>query len=231
MPPLKPLPPAPPLHLPLNFVRRPVADMQARADAFFEEANRRRTVRFFSEDAVPRELIETCIRSAGTAPSGANHQPWHFAVIGDAGLKGQIRSEAEREETAFYAGRASAEWLAALKPLGTDPSKPFLEIAPWLICVFGARKSRSADGVTRKNYYVPESVGIATGFLLAALHHAGLATLTHTPSPMGFLNELCRRPPTEKPYMLLVVGYPAAGCTIPAHALEKRPLSDIASYL
>jgi hypothetical protein len=151
-------------------------------------------------------------------------------VIGDPAIKARIRAEAEEEERAFYAGKAGAEWLAALKPLGTDASKPFLEEAPWLIAIFGARQSPSADGVTRKNYYVPESVSIATGFLIAALHHAGLATLTHTPSPMGFLNQICRRPASEKPYILLVTGYPAPGATIPRHATEKKPLSDITSF-
>jgi nitroreductase len=188
-------------------------------------------VREFAPRAVPRDIIETCIAAAGTAPSGANHQPWHFAVIGDAATTRRIRVAAEEEEAAFYSGRAGEEWLAALTPLGTDPNKPFLEIAPWLICVFGERKSASADGVLRKNYYVPESVNIATGFLIAALHQAGLATLTHTPNPMGFLNELCRRPASDKPYILLVTGYPAEGATIPEHATRKRPLSEIATFL
>jgi iodotyrosine deiodinase len=219
-----------PVPLP-DFREYPVEDMRARAQAFHEDLRRRHTVREFSSRPVPRDIIETCLRAAGTAPSGANHQPWHFAVVGSPVLKREIRIEAEKEEAAFYAGRASAEWLAALKPLGTDPAKPFLEIAPWLICIFGARKSSSADGVIRKNYYVPESVSIATGFLLAALHHAGLATLTHTPSPMGFLNRICQRPDTEKPYILLVAGYPAEGCTIPAHAMEKRPLEETTTFL
>ncbi len=218
-----------PLPLP-DYVERPPQDMQARAEAFYDGIRRRHTVREFSSRPVPRQLIETCLKAAGTAPSGANHQPWHFSAIGSAAMKARIRTAAEEEERAFYAGRAGAEWLAALKPLGTDPDKPFLEIAPWLICVFGARKSRSADGVMRKNYYVPESVAIATGFLIAALHHAGLATLTHTPAPMSFLNEICGRPEAEKPYILLVTGYPAENAHIPRHATEKKSLSDIATF-
>lgn len=219
-----------PVPLP-DYVEYPQEDMRRRAQAFYDEIRRRHTVRDFSDRSVPRDILETCLRAAGTAPNGANHQPWHFSVIGDAGLKRQIRLAAEEEERAFYAGRAGEDWLQALRPLGTDADKAFLETAPWLICIFGERKSRSADGVWRKNYYVPESVSIATGFLLAALHHAGLVTLTHTPSPMGFLNALCGRPEEDKPYILLVVGYPADGACIPAHALVKRPLEDIVTFL
>jgi nitroreductase len=209
----------------------PVEEMRARAGAFHALMRHRHSVRQFSPRPVPRDLIETCIRTAGTAPSGANQQPWHFAVIGNPDVKRRIRIEAEMEEAAFYAGKAGEAWLEALRPLGTDPAKPFLEIAPWLIAIFGARKRAGADGISRKTYYVPESVGIATGLLLAALHSAGLATLTHTPSPMGFLNQICHRPDNEKPYILLVTGYPADGATIPAAALLKRPLEDIASFL
>lgn len=219
-----------PVPLP-DYREYPVEEMRARAEAFRADIARRHTVRDFSPRPVPRDIIETCLRAAGTAPNGANHQPWHFAVIGDPALKGRIRAAAEEEERAFYAGKAGEEWLGALRPLGTDPQKPFLEIAPWLIAIFGARSSPSADGVMRKNYYVPESVSIATGFLIAALHHAGLATLTHTPSPMGFLNEICRRPAQEKPYILLVTGYPAEDAHIPRHATEKKPLAEIASFL
>lgn len=219
-----------PVPLP-DYVEYPLEDMRRRAEAFRAEIARRHTVRDFSPRPVPRDIIETCIRAAGTAPNGANHQPWHFAVIGDPALKARIRTAAEEEERAFYAGKAGEEWLGALKPLGTDPQKPFLEMAPWLIAIFGARSSASADGVMRKNYYVPESVSIATGFLIAALHHAGLATLTHTPSPMGFLNQICGRPAQEKPYILLVTGYPADDAQIPRHALEKKPLAEIASFL
>lgn len=218
-----------PIPLP-DYVEYPPEEMLARAEAFRTMIARRHTVRDFSSRPVPRAVIETCLRAAGTAPNGANHQPWHFAVIGNAETKKRIRVAAEEEENAFYAGKAGEEWLAALKPLGTDPNKPFIEAAPWLIAIFGARSSASADGVVRKNYYVPESVSIATGFLIAALHQAGLATLTHTPSPMGFLNAICRRPATEKPYILLVTGYPAPDATIPRHAIEKKPLEEIASF-
>ncbi|MGH6950257.1 MAG: nitroreductase family protein [Vitreimonas sp.] len=204
--------------------------MRANADAFYNLMKARHTVRDFDSRPVPRDIIETCLRVAGTAPSGANHQPWHFAVVGDPHMKAKIRAAAEAEERAFYAGKAGEEWLAALAPLGTDAGKPFLEEAPWLICVFGERRSRSADGVRRKNYYVPESVSIATGFLIAALHQAGLATLTHTPNPMTFLNQLCARPADDKPYILLVVGYPKSGATIPEHATHKRPLDEIATF-
>lgn len=219
-----------PVPLP-DYEEYPAAEMMARAEAFRAMVARRHTVRDFSSRPVPRALIETCLKAAGTAPNGANHQPWHFTVIGNPALKTRIRAAAEEEERAFYAGKAGEEWLKALAPLGTDPSKPFLEEAPWLIAIFGARSSASADGVMRKNYYVPESVSIATGFLIMALHQAGLATLTHTPSPMGFLNEICQRPPNEKPYILLVTGYPAADATIPRHALDKKPLEEIASFL
>lgn len=218
-----------PIPLP-DFVEYPMPEMRERAEAFRALIARRHTVRDFSPRLVPRDLIETCLRAAGTAPSGANHQPWHFAVIANPAMKSRIRREAEAEERAFYAGKAGEEWLGALRPLGTDPNKPFLDFAPWLIVVFGARNSVSADGVTRKNYYVPESVSIATGFLIAALHSAGLATLTHTPSPMGFLNEICQRPANEKPYILLVTGYPSPEATIPRYATEKKPLEAISSF-
>jgi nitroreductase len=218
-----------PVPLP-DFEEKSLEAMRAEAERFRAVMAKRHTIREFSDRPVPRDIIEACLRTAGTAPSGANHQPWHFAVIGDAAIKSRIRVEAEIEEKAFYAGKGGEEWLGALRPLGTDAGKPFLEIAPWLIAVFGARNSVSADGVTRKNYYVPESVSIATGFLIAALHQAGLATLTHTPSPMGFLNEICQRPANEKPYILLVTGYPAVGCTIPKYATEKKPLAEISSF-
>lgn len=219
-----------PIPLP-DFVERPQAEMLARATAFHDSIRRRHTIREFSARPVPREIIEQCLRAAGTAPSGANHQPWHFSVISDAGRKQRIREAAEEEERAFYSGRAGKEWLEALAPLGTDADKSFLQTAPWLICIFGARRSVGAGGKLRKNYYVPESVGIATGFLIAALHEAGLATLTHTPNPMGFLNEICGRPESDKPYILLVVGYPAEGATIPLHATVKKPLNEIATFL
>ena len=219
-----------PIPLP-DYVELPIDEMRHRAKMFYDLMRKRHTVREFSSKPVPRDIIEQCILAGGTAPNGANHQPWHFCVIGEPALKKLIRDAAEKEERAFYSGRAGQEWLDALKPLGTDAAKPFLEIAPWLICVFGSRKSRSADGVVRKNYYVPESVSIATGFLITALHQAGLATLTHTPNPMGFLNDICGRPSSDKPYILMVVGYPAAEATIPLHATEKKSLGEIATFL
>ena len=213
-----------------DYIELAPDEMVRRASDFLADMRRRHTVRDFSARPVPRGLIETCLTAAGLAPSGANHQPWHFAVVGNAAMKKRIREAAEVEEREFYAGRAGAEWLAALEPLGTDPKKPFLENAPWLIAVFGARRSRSADGVLRKNYYVPELVAIATGFLIVALHRAGLATLTHTPAPMGFLNEICGRSSEEKPYILLVTGYPAPDARIPLHATEKKPLADFTTF-
>lgn len=210
---------------------KPLEEMRAAAAAFLAEVRGRRTVRDFAPRPVPRDLIETCLTAAGTAPNGANLQPWHFVAIADPGVKARIRSAAEAEEAEFYAGRAGREWLEALAPLGTDTAKPFLETAPWLIAIFGARRCADADGVMRKTYYVPESVGIATGFLILALHRAGLATLTHTPAPMGFLNEICGRPAEEKPYILLVTGYPAPGATVPAFAAKKKPLAEIATFL
>ena len=205
------------------------AEMKARAVEFYEEIRRRHTVRDFTNQPVPREIIETCLMAAGTAPNGANHQPWHFAVVQDPGLKSRIREAAEKEEREFYAGKAGEEWLTALGPIGTDADKPFLEIAPYLIVIFGQRKG-IFEGRPRKNYYVPESVNIAAGFLIAALHHAGLATLTHTPNPMSFLNEVLGRPDTEKPYILLVVGHPTADAMVPAHAKAKKRLDEIASF-
>ena len=205
------------------------AEMKARAVEFYEEIRRRHTVRDFTNQPVPREIIETCLMAAGTAPNGANHQPWHFAVVQDPGLKSRIREAAEKEEREFYAGKAGEEWLSALEPIGTDADKPFLEIAPYLIVIFGQRKG-FFEGKPRKNYYVPESVNIAAGFLIAALHHAGLATLTHTPNPMSFLNEVLGRPDTEKPYILLVVGHPTADAMVPAHAKAKKRLDEIASF-
>jgi len=218
--------------LPLSdFTEYPPEEMKARAQGFYEEIKCRHTLRQFSDRPVPREVIEACLRAAGTAPSGANHQPWHFAVIADPAKKAKVRSAAEEEERAFYQERASEEWLKALAPLGTDDHKPYLETAPYLIAIFGQRRGGIAPGQNVKNYYVTESVGIATGFLIAALHHAGLATLTHTPAPMNFLNEICGRPETEKPFLLLVVGYPEEGATIPVHATLKKPLDQITSWL
>jgi iodotyrosine deiodinase len=206
-------------------------EMIARARAFYEDIKRRRTVRDFSDRPVPREVVEYALLAAGTAPSGANLQPWYFTVITDPATKRRIREAAEVEERDFYNGRAPQEWLDALAPLGTDENKTFLETAPVLIAIFGQRSSEGPDERRIKNYYVPESVGIATGFLIASLHEAGLFTLTHTPSPMGFLNEICCRPETEKPYILLVVGYPREGCMVPVHGGIKKPLEKIASWL
>lgn len=210
-----------------DYIARADDEMTARAAAFFEDIKRRHTVRDFAADPVPQAVLELCIAAAGRAPSGANHQPWHFCLIGDATVKKEIRAAAEEEERAFYAGRAGEEWLDALDPLGTDEHKPFLETAPWLIAVFAQRRGGVTAGESKKNYYIHESVGIACGFLIAALHHAGLATLTHTPNPMAFLNEKLARPATEKPYVLIVTGRPARDAQIPDHALIKKPLADI----
>ncbi|MCO6386896.1 nitroreductase family protein [Aliihoeflea sp. 40Bstr573] len=212
-------------HRPLEFRHRDEAEMMARAQDFRALMKARRTVRDFSPRPVPRELIETCIMTAGGAPSGANQQPWTFVCIGDPATKTAIREAAEKEEREFYAGRASEEWLDALAPIGTDANKPFLETAPWLVAIFAQRYGLAADGKRVKHYYVPESVGIATGFLIAALHNAGLATLTHTPSPMGFLNEICGRPEHEKALILLVVGYPEDGALVPD--IGKKSAGDI----
>ncbi|MFN2316577.1 MAG: nitroreductase family protein [Gemmatimonadales bacterium] len=218
-----------PRMVPLTSWREfPEPEMIARAVAFREELERRRTVRMFSERPVPREVIEECLRAAGTAPSGANLQPWHFVVVTDPTMKRQIREAAEEEEREFYAHRAPPEWLAALAPLGTDEHKPYLETAPYLIAIFGQRYAVGADGARHTHYYVSESVGIATGFLIAALHHAGLVTLTHTPSPMGFLNEVLERPANERPFLLLVAGYPAEGAVVPE--ISKKALGEIATF-
>jgi iodotyrosine deiodinase len=203
----------------------------ARARAFYDHIATRRSCRQIGDAPVPREIIETAILAAGTAPNGANHQPWHFAVIGSPEHKRQVRLAAEEEERAFYSGKAGSEWIDALSPLGTDADKPYLEAAPWLIAIFGQRKGGLNEGDQRQNYYVTESVGIATGLLLAALHAAGLATLTHTPNPMRFLNTLCKRPKDEKPIMIVVVGHPTAEATIPVHATIKKPLDQISSWI
>lgn len=207
------------------------AEMASASAEFYELMRRRHTVRDFSPEPVSRTVIENCVRTAGTAPSGANHQPWHFVAVGDAAVKRQIRAAAEEEEEQFYGGGAGDEWLSALAPLGTDKSKPHLEIAPWLIVVFAQRWGEFEDGTRYKNYYVPESVGIATGFLIAALHRAGLVMLTHTPNPMKFLNALLKRPASEKPVMILAVGHPAASATVPAAARIKKPLEEILTVI
>ena len=205
-------------------------EMRERVKAVFDQLSTRRTIRDFSDAPVDRDIIETAIKAAGTAPSGANHQPWHFVAISDPKIKRQIRIAAEAEEAEFYSGRASEEWLDALAPLGTDASKPFLETAPWLIAVFAQRRGGEQSGQDKKNYYVTESVGLATGMLITALHAAGLGTLTHTPAPMGFLRDICGRPDTEKPFVLMVVGYPAKDAKVPAHALIKKTLPEISTF-
>ncbi len=205
-------------------------EMFLRAQGVLHVLNSRRTIRDFSDRPVPRRVIEACIAAAGTAPSGANHQPWHFVAISNPEMKRKIRIAAEDEERAFYAGKASEEWLDALGPLGTDPDKPFLETAPWLIAVFAQRRGGVEVGMDKKNYYVTESVGIATGMLITALHSAGLGTLTHTPAPMGFLTGICQRPKSEKPFVLMVAGYPAKDAKIPKHALIKKSLGDISTF-
>ena len=207
------------------------AEMQSRADSVLETLSKRRTIRDFSDKPVPRTLIESCIKAAGTAPSGANHQPWYFVAISNAEIKRKIRIAAEAEEVEFYGKRASEEWLDALAPLGTDASKPFLETAPWLIAVFSQKRGGEKTGQDKKNYYITESVGLATGMLITALHSAGLGTLTHTPAPMGFLRDICKRPKDEKPFVLMVVGYPANDAKVPQHALIKKDISEISVFL
>ena len=207
----------------------PLEEMRARLKAFYADVSRRRTVREFSNRPVPRDLIETALEAAGTAPSGANLQPWHFVVISGPETKKKIRAAAEAEEREFYAHRASEEWLAALEPLGTDSSKPFLETAPYLIAVFLQKFGELEDGRKVKHYYPVESTGLATGILITALHHAGLATLTHTPSPMKFLNEILGRPTSERPFLLLVVGYPADDAEVPD--IGRKPLDAFTSFI
>lgn len=209
--------------IPLAYQRRPEVDMCREAEAFYQRMQSRRSVRHFSSDPVPKPVILDALRAAGTAPSGANKQPWHFAVVTDPAIKRQIRLAAEAEEREFYERRASNEWLADLAPLGTDADKPFLETAPCLIGIFLQKFNPGSDGGKHKNYYTSESVGIATGLLISALHLAGLATLTHTPSPMKFLNGILQRPDDERPFLLLVVGYPADGVRVPdihRHSLD-----------
>ncbi len=212
----------------LDYHKRDFAEMISRSELFFEEMQKRRTVRDFSPEPVPRQVIENCLLTAGAAPSGANQQPWHFDVVTAPTKKREIRLAAEEEEREFYEKRATPEWLDALKPLGTDANKPFLEIAPCLIAVFVQSHRINEDGSIVKHYYPTESVGIATGVLVTALHHAGLATLTHTPSPMAFLNTILGRPKNERPFVLLVTGYPAEGARVPK--ITKKTLSEIASF-
>jgi len=215
--------------IPLSeYEELPVEEMKRRAAELYRELRKRRTVREFSERPVSREILEHCLLTAGTAPSGANQQPWHFVVVSDPALKKRIREAAEAEEREFYGGRAPDEWLEALSPLGTDENKPFLEEAPCLIVIFAQNHGLRADGSKVKHYYVTESVGIATGMLIAAVHNAGLVSLTHTPSPMGFLNEILGRPSHERAFLILVVGYPEEGARVPK--ITKKELPEIATF-
>ncbi len=219
-----------PRFIPLpGYIQVPQEEMKARSECFLDELRRRRTVREFSDRPVPREIIESCLLTAGTAPNGANRQPWHFVVVGDPEIKRAIREAAEEEERAFYSGRAPDEWLEALENLGTDPEKPFLERAPYLVVIFAESYEVTEEGGRIKNYYVTESVGIATGMLITAVHHAGLVSLTHTPSPMGFLNEILGRPKNERPFLILVVGHPALAAMVPD--INKKPLEKIATFV
>ena len=213
-----------------DFIEYPQNEMLARSKALLDDMSRRHSVRSFSDKNVPQEIIENCIRTAGRAPSGANHQPWHFVAISDPEIKKQVREQAELHERGFYEGRAGEEWLEALKPLGTDAQKPYLEKAPWLIAIFSEKKGGINAEDKNTNYYVHESVGIATGFLITALHNAGLATLTHTPKPMSFLNKICQRSDNERAYMLLIAGYPNDDATIPHHSTVKKSIEEIATF-
>lgn len=208
----------------------PPEEMYARAREFADDMQRRRSVRDFAARPVPREVIQECLRAATAAPSGANQQPWRFVAVSDPAVKRRIREAAEAEEREFYAHRAPPDWLEALAPLGTDADKPFLDSAPWLVAIFIRRFDRRADGTKVKHYYTDESVGLATGLLIAACQRAGLATLTHTPSPMGFLNEILGRPKDlERPFLLLVVGYPAQGARVPK--IGRKPLGELATFI
>jgi nitroreductase len=212
-----------------SFKEYPPEEMRSRALGFRADIERRRSVRSFADRTVPREIIEECLRAAGSAPSGANLQPWHFVVVSDPEVKRRIREGAEAEEHEFYHGRAPQEWLEALTPLGTDEHKPFLEKAPYLIVVFVKRYRVDEEGHQHKHYYAQESVGLATGLLIAAVHNAGLASLTHTPSPMGFLNEILGRPDSERPFLILVLGYPAEDAMVPD--ISRKSLEEIATFV
>lgn len=209
----------------------PVAEMRMRAAGFYADLLRRRTLRDFSDRNIPRDLIEQCLLAAGTAPSGGNSQPWRFVVVSNPALKRRIREEAEREDREFYERRAPLRWLEALAQLGTTPEKPFLETAPYLIAIFAQTYGDDPDGTRVKNFYTGESVGIATGMLITALHHIGLACLVHIPIPVGALNEILQRPPNERPFLLLAVGYPAEGAQVPESVIEKKSLEEIATFL
>ena len=217
--------------VPLDMPLYPVDEMRRRAQAFHELMVRRHSTRDFSDRPVPMDVVRTCLETAGRAPSGANQQPWHFVVVTDPEVKHRIRLAAEEEERAFYQHRASPEWLEALAPLGTDPDKSFIDRAGCLIVIFAQVYGLGPDGRKVKHYYVQESVGIATGFLIAALHNAGLACLTHTPSPMHFLRDILGRPVNERPFINLVVGYPAEDARVPLHATRKKPLSEFVTFV
>jgi len=217
-----------PLPLP-DRVQKPDAEALQAVEAFRDYMRKRHSVRDYSDRPVPREIITACIETAVTAPSGANHQPWHFVAIANPEMKATIRAAAEEEEREFYAGGAGDEWLAALEPIGTGVSKPHLTKAPWLIVVFAQRYGLTEDNQRYKNYYVPESVGIATGMLITAIHQAGLVCLEHTPNPMKFLPELCGRPAHEKAVMIIPVGWPAEDATVPAAAKRKKPMDEVMS--
>jgi len=212
-----------------NYKGYPVDEMLKRSQAFYDDIKKRRTVRDFSDKQVPKEIIENCILAAGTAPNGANLQPWHFVIVSDTEIKKKIRTAAEEEEKEFYSKRAPKEWLEVLEPLGTDENKPFLEKAPYLIAIFSKSYEVLFDGRQVKQYYAIESTGIATGMLITAIHNAGLVSLTHTPSPMNFLNDILERPKNERPFLLLVVGYPSENAKVPD--IKKKSLQEIASFM
>ena len=214
--------------IPFDFKEYPLEEIQSRALRYYENMSRRRTIRDFSKRAVPIDVIENCIRAADTAPNGANQHPWHFVVVTDQEKKRKIRVAAEKEEKEFYSTRAPKEWLDVLAPLGTNAHKPFLETAPYLIAIFAQNYGVEKDGKKSKHYYVNESVGIATGLLVSAIHYSGLASLTHTPSPMRFLNQILGRPDSERPFLLLIVGYPAADARVPK--IRRKSLSEITTY-
>ena len=214
--------------IPFDFQEYPIEEIQSRALRYYENMSRRRTIRDFSRRLVPIDVIKNCIRAADTAPSGANQHPWHFVVVTDPEKKRKIRVAAEKEEKEFYSTRAPKEWLDVLAPLGTDAHKPFLETAPYLIAIFAQNYGVDKDGKKSKHYYVNESVGIATGLLVSAIHYSGLASLTHTPSPMRFLNQILGRPDSERPFLLLIVGYPAADARVPE--IRRKSLSEITTY-
>lgn len=214
--------------VPLQYREYSEEEMLKRSEVFYNELKQRRTVRTFSDKEVPREVIKNCIKAAGTAPNGANLQPWHFVVVSDKQVKSKIREAAEKEEYEFYHGKAPDEWINALEHLGTDEHKPFLEKAPYLIVIFEKKYEETEQGKI-KHYYTKESVGIATGFLINALHHAGLVSLTHTPSPMNFLNDILKRPSNEKPFLILVVGFPEENTTVPD--IRKKTIEEITSFI